>query len=269
MSSWLVRAARRRFWQPLFIRMQRIAQVGMNHWGGAAVGESGERMAVRIALGRYPADAEVLVFDVGANGGDFLAMVLEERPRSVRVLAFEPAEAAADVLDRRLRTLPGADRVHVERCGMSNEVGVATLRTPTAASSIATLHSTTFELQGRALLEEEISLTTIDTYCEAHGVQRIHYLKVDTEGHEWAVLKGAGRMIGEGRVDHIQFEFGECHLDSRVFFRDFYLALQDQYRIHRILPDGLWPLDEYQPELEVFRTANYLAMSKRMQPHER
>jgi len=262
MSKWLVRMARRRRWQPFFIRLHRIAHVGMNYWGGAEVAASGEEVALRMVASRMPKGEKGLVFDIGANSGAFMAAALGAMPDDTRIISFEPARASADLLVQRIEALRATDRVRVERIGFSDHEGEATLSAPVEGSSIATLHTATFELHGRELLKEEIQLSTVDAYCEANGIQRIHYLKVDTEGHEWAVLKGARRMIAEGRVDHIQFEFGECHLDSRVFFRDLFFELHSRYRIHRILLDGLWPLDEYKQDLEVFRTANYLAVRR-------
>lgn len=262
MSSWLVRMARRRRWQPFFMRLQRIAHVGMNYWGGAEVASSGEQQALRMVADRLPKGAGALVFDIGANNGAFMEAALAEMPADSRIVSFEPSSTAADLLMERIDALKASERVRVERIGLSDHQGTAMLSAPFKGSSIATLHTATFELRKRELIQEEIQISTVDAYCEAHGVQRIHYLKVDTEGHEWAVLKGARRMISGGHVDCIQFEFGECHLDSRVFFRDIFLELHPRYRIHRILLDGLWPLDEYDEDLEVFRTANYLAVRR-------
>ncbi|MBK6830417.1 MAG: FkbM family methyltransferase [Flavobacteriales bacterium] len=103
-------------------------------------------------------------------------------------------------------------------------------------------------MQGRALVVDRIELRTVDGFCQEQGIERIHYLKVDTEGHELSVLKGAHEMIEQGKVDFIQFEFGECHLDSRVFFRDLFTFLSPRYLVHRILPEGIWPLPAYAPD---------------------
>ncbi len=89
---------------------------------------------------------------------------------------------------------------------------------------------------------EEIKLTTIDDYCKRNNIDRIHFLKLDIEGHELKALKGASQMISRKKIDVIQFEFGGCNIDSRTYFQDFFYLLKDNYQIFRILKDGLFEM---------------------------
>jgi len=57
-------------------------------------------------------------------------------------------------------------------------------------------------------IEESVDLTTLDDYCDVNGVERINYLKIDTEGHDLEVLKGSVNMISERRIDLIEVEAG-------------------------------------------------------------
>jgi hypothetical protein len=82
------------------------------------------------------------------------------------------------------------------------------------------------------------------------------------EGHELAVLKGAHRMIDRNAIEIIQFEFGGTSLDSRSYFKDFFQLLSPKYRIYRILPRGLRELKAYSEKLEIFQSANYLAIRR-------
>lgn len=51
-----------------------------------------------------------------------------------------------------------------------------------------------------------VNTTTVDSeYCHH---QRLHILKLDIEGEEVNAIRGAKRMISEGRIDFIQFEYG-------------------------------------------------------------
>jgi len=72
-------------------------------------------------------------------------------------------------------------------------------------------------------------VTTVDAYCAAQGIERVDYLKVDSEGHDLAVLQGAAGMLEVG-----------------------------VYRVSRMLTDGLEAV-EYSERDEVFLTTNFLA----------
>jgi len=109
---------------------------------------------------------------------------------------------------------------------------------------------------------EAIKLTTIDAYCAENQIERIHFLKLDIEGHELNALNGAKKMIKDNRIDFIQFEFGGCNIDSRTYFQDFYYFLKDNYTIYRILKDGIYELSNYKEIYEIFITTNFLAIKK-------
>lgn len=69
-------------------------------------------------------------------------------------------------------------------------------------------------------------------------------------------------MINDKRIDAIQFEFGGCNIDSRTFFQDFFYLLKDNYKIYRVLKDGLLEMPIYKETYEIFITINYLAIKK-------
>ena len=85
----------------------------------------------------------------------------------------------------------------------------------------------------------------------------IDFIKIDTEGNEYEVIKGLGNSIKLVKV--IQFEFGGCNIDSRTYFQDFFYLLKNKFKIYRILTDGLFEIVEYKETHEVFITVNYLA----------
>jgi hypothetical protein len=94
------------------------------------------------------------------------------------------------------------------------------------------------------------------------NVEKIHFLKLDIEGHELKALNGVKEMIGNRKIDFIQFEFGGCNIDSRTFFQDFFYLLKDNNTWYRILKNGLFEIPEYKETCEIFITAYYLAIIK-------
>jgi hypothetical protein len=106
-----------------------------------------------------------------------------------------------------------------------------------------------------------ITVTTLDSFCEEHAIPRIDLLKIDTEGYELDVLKGARKMLERNHIGLIQFEFGECDLYTRVFLRDFYDALP-KYTFFRLNTGELIPLGAHRPAHEIFLFQNILAVEK-------
>lgn len=106
----------------------------------------------------------------------------------------------------------------------------------------------------------QIKLNTIDHFLETEGINQVLFLKIDTEGHEYAILQGAEQALQNGRILWIQFEFNEMNVASRVFFKDFWDLLKD-YRLFRLTPNGLMPIQRYSvADCEVFRFQNFVAV---------
>lgn len=106
---------------------------------------------------------------------------------------------------------------------------------------------------------EEIEIKTIDEFCSENEIRHIHFLKLDIEGHEKSALNGASKILSSGCVNFIQFEFGGCNIDSRTYFQDFYYQLKEDYKIFRIVKDGLFEIKHYKEIYEIFITTNFLA----------
>ena len=90
--------------------------------------------------------------------------------------------------------------------------------------------------------KEKIEIKKIDDFCKEHDINNIDLLKMDVEGHELEVLKGAEKMLSNNSISAIQFEFGGANIDSRTYFQDFYNLLKDKYTIYRILQNGLYEI---------------------------
>jgi len=111
--------------------------------------------------------------------------------------------------------------------------------------------------------KEEVKLERIDSFCQNNNINHIDLLKLDVEGNELNILKGAENLIKSKSIDFIQFEFGPCDIDSRTFFQDFFYLLTPRYKIYRLLKNGLVLIDKYETTLESFLTTNFLAVLKK------
>lgn len=128
-------------------------------------------------------------------------------------------------------------------------------------SSHASLYSKVItEIHKSKAIEHDVKITTIDAFIKENKIDKINLLKIDTEGNELNVLKGAQRTLENNLIDVIHFEFNEMNVISKTFFKDFYNILRD-FTFYRMLPDGIISLGEYNPLLcEIFAYQNIVAI---------
>jgi FkbM family methyltransferase len=201
-----------------------------------------------------------IVFDVGANVGQFSALFAASYPGEFCAHCFEPSRAAHTELVARFGDDP---RFRVRRLGLSRAPGTLSLHYDAPASGLASVYRRDLahkpELQPTA--SEDIAVDTVDAYCREHGVERIDLLKIDTEGHELEVLEGARGMLEASKIDLVLFEFGGCNIDSRTYFHDFFRFFHGfpGAAIHRLTPSGFFSrIRNYDETLEQFGVTNYV-----------
>lgn len=108
---------------------------------------------------------------------------------------------------------------------------------------------------------ETIRLDTLDGYCDRAGVERIDLLKMDVEGHELVVLKGAARMHTEKRVERIQFEYGGTFIDAAILLKDMFESLNSYgFQLYKVYPREIRYAHSYDQSLENFQYSNWVAL---------
>jgi FkbM family methyltransferase len=255
----VLKQMRRRFLQPLWEAMSHVSKIGQNHWS-TSIPTSGEREALRLLSRDIPSGG--IVFDVGSNVGQYCAEAAKYlKPRIIH--AFEPSNAAFSELKRNTARLGLDDVVKLHRLALGDRSGQAVLHSSSAGASIASLLALrTPHSPFQNDCDEDVLVQTIDEFCDQERIEHIDLLKIDVEGFELNVLKGAWGLITRRDITAIQFEFGPGHIDARTYLRDFFDLFGSEYELYRIVSDGLRQLGSYTPELEVFATANYLAVLK-------
>lgn len=192
--------------------------------------ENGERWLIRKIA--KVAGIPAVVFDVGANVGEYARMVAADWPNSL-IHCFELVPETAAVLGARLQAVPGCV---VNAIGLSDREGSCIAWHVPGDSGGSGI--TRVEMD-RAVQVSTFT-TTGDKYCESAGVEQIGLLKMDIEGHELSALKGFEGMLSRRRVQVIQFEYGITHLAARTNLRDIYgfLGLHG-FAIGRLLHEGV------------------------------
>lgn len=209
-------------------------------------------------------EGDLMIFDVGANVGHWSSACIATLGSRATVHAFEPTDRSYSRLQSTAQGLPN---LHIHQIGLSGEdcemdimVSDSTSeKSSVEAASATTLHSQIFDFKG-----ERQRFVRGDGFCTDHGIERISLLKIDTEGHDLEVLRGFEHMLGQGRIDAIQFEYNRLNIFTKRMLHDFYKFLnetctRDGFRIGRLYPRGV-RFKPYSTHDENFVDGNFLAV---------
>lgn len=206
-------------------------------------------------IGRLPAGS--CVVDVGAHTGDFARAVQKSVPRAT-VHCFEPAPGPY----AELRLISG---IVANNVALGDKSGMVEMYADRPGSKLSSFYKRRLDHFGIQFAHRQsVTVDTLDAYCARTGLDSIELLKLDAEGHELSVLRGARVVLSRGVIRKILFEFGGTDIDSRTFLQDFYYLLSEHgYTLHRLQKDGfLYPIPEYQELYEQFAYTNYVALYK-------
>jgi FkbM family methyltransferase len=164
-----------------------------------------------------------VVFDVGANTGQSVANFRRLLPDST-LHSFEPGRRAFQELSSSSR---GLRNVHLVNAAVGSAPGRLTLIENEYTDMSSFLRPST-AAWGAVVAETEVEVTTVDGYCAEHGIDRIDLLKIDTQGYELEVLRGADGMLAAGGIGLVYLE---------VTFIDMYEGLPPFDVLYRFLLD--------------------------------
>jgi FkbM family methyltransferase len=219
---------------------------------------NGESDLQRSILRFSQAGEQIHVADVGANIGRWSESMLTAaskvgRETDLRLHAFEPDSRAfarlAEALDGRSATL--------SKTALSDRQGTSLFYVAAPAAGTNSLYPVP---ESNPVAQESVVTTTLDSYAEQAGVARFALVKIDAEGHDLAVLRGARTLLAEHRIAVAQFEYNHRWILGRFYLRDafeFLLALG--YRVGKVTPRGVEFYPGWDADLETFVEGNYLA----------
>lgn len=214
--------------------------------------------------------SEAVILDVGGNLGQWSILFLETAKSqginldSLVHHAFEPVPATRDKLIKNIADAGFESVTKIQPVAMSDRVG------ETHINILGTATSGRNSLVDDPLQQEEpldrlaIITDTLDYFSNTNHIDHIHLVKIDAEGHDFFVIKGASAMLEAERIDVIQFEYNRCWIDSRTFLKDVFALIDGSaYSLMRIRSDRLEFLPDWHPEVERFFEANYALVHAR------
>jgi FkbM family methyltransferase len=224
---------------------------------------NGEHALQRCIIRLAEPGASVPVIDVGANVGLWSAALISAarqagRLADIRLHAFEPSSYT---FRRMSETLVGCG-VAMYQAGLSDRVGHAILHVAGPGAGINSLHRPDGVV---GVSTEQVAITTLDEHARQSGLDSVALVKIDTEGHDLAVLRGACELLARQRIAVVQFEYNHRWIYGRSFLRDAFELLEPHgYRIGKLTPRGVEFYPGWDADLETFVEGNYIACTPRM-----
>lgn len=140
-----------------------------------------------------------LIFDVGANVGN-LTLELARFFPNAEIFAFEPVAETFVELTQNVR---GRKRIHPRRLALAD----APAEHEIVLQSCSGLNSLRFSKDpARSGPTERVTASTVDLICAEIGIHQIDILKVDAQGFDLAVLKGATSLLRAAAIPYLLVE---------------------------------------------------------------
>jgi FkbM family methyltransferase len=160
-----------------------------------------------------------VVFDVGANVGEFTECVLAFQPWAI-IHAFEPISEVFEVLQRKFKDYPG---IFCRNVALGRERGEQAINVSSYAQASSFLENgrvlkdRVYGIDFTPVKTETVRVKTAAGYARASGVDRIKLLKLDVQGYELEVLKGAEPILDRIEFIYAEAQFQELYKNGPLF----------------------------------------------------
>lgn len=195
--------------------------------------------------------------DVGANVGEWSDLVVHAGNNRKCGIMVEPSESAIEKLRERFAK---AKDLRIIQAAVSDFRGEALFYDEGDAGETSSLLKCHHSF-GRRLTPVKIPVTTLDEEARAAEMASVDLVKIDTEGSDFHVIRGAKDLLERMAIGLLQFEYNGAwaYAGSTLGCAIAYLE-ERAYKVYLIRTTGLHPLN-YRRWGEYYRTSNFLAVA--------
>lgn len=190
-----------------------------------------------------------VVFDVGANHGDFARAASACLPQA-RVILVEPLPKMQAWLEETIRSRQ--PNWQLLRCALGNERAQLPLFVDEKDDNIGSLAGFSPEYlkaNPSAHISEQVlcEVRTLDDVATEMGVNHIDLLKIDVEGFEFEVMRGAGRMLGRTTAVVVEVSLVRRPDASMALVEMLDLLTKHEFQIVNVIPSLPDPAAPWRP----------------------
>lgn len=228
------------------------------YWSFQDIVPDRERLFVeRCLAGR--ANQKSVAIDVGANIGAFTLLIAD---MGYTVHAFEPIPETFCRLKKNLKFNGRLANAHLNCLAIGEQQALVQFTIQENSPATNRMASPGEPSRGHHAYTQTVAAVSLDRYCAENGVEDIAFLKVDVEGMEPYVLKGARTLLLERKIGSVLIEICPKNLRSvgltcADLYREFELA---RYTPYLLGDDGRPGAKLSLAEIEAMRLANIVLL---------
>lgn len=189
-----------------------------------------------------------VIFDIGAHRGNTVTDFVNTYPNS-SVHSFEPFPESCEFF---IRKHGENKKVQLNQYALAAVKGKTLLNINKSVDTNSLLNSKKINASSDkscvTVDRIEVETDTLDNYCSKNSINSIDILKMDVQGSEIEVLKGAFKMLSENRIKVIfsetyfqqQYESQPLFHDISKFLYTYGFVLQDFYDPYYSANSILW-----------------------------
>jgi FkbM family methyltransferase len=167
-----------------------------------------------------------IVIDVGANIGEYSLIAAQKVKQNGKVISIEPLKSTAQTLTQNFQ-LNNFTNFEVISKVIGNENKKVNLYKQLAGGTMGFVDST---LIGRKFEKtDEVEMTTIDEILSTRNIENVKVMKIDIEGYEFELLKGAKNSLKNKKITNMIIEVHINYLKEKgISEKEFYDYLNQQ-----------------------------------------
>jgi len=200
-----------------------------------------------------------VVFDIGTNMGFYTLWMSRFIDEFGEIHCFEPDKQNYSRLQTNIAFNQIEGIIKTNRCAVSDSDGWVKFTEGRDGEN----HISNIALDSAV----EVQSITLDTYFEFHGIQHIAYMKIDVEGFELQVLKGAKKLLENKKIDIIQLEINQQLNNAGTKVNDLLFFLENYgYNLYcyETVTGSLNPIQYTQERENYFAIADILKVNERI-----
>ena len=191
------------------------------------------------------------VVDVGANRGNWVSAVYRFGSDKIKAYCYEPDPRVSSDFES---SVGKKERVYFKKVALGEKEGKINIFLNQNSPELTSV------VEGKSRNRKTVDMTTLDIECKRNQIEYVDFFKIDVEGYEEAVLRGARTLLEAGKIGCIQFEYGENWAKAGSTLQGVVRFLRDyNFQVFLLRPKCIQRVD-FEMIGEYFSYSNYIAV---------